>query len=531
MRILRVLLITCVFNLSFGKVELNPIFMDHMVLQRDIPAKVYGTADKEKSVKVSIAGQTVTVKVRNGEWSAKLKPMKAGGPHVLKVVGQNTIQLKDILVGDVWLCTGQSNMAGMLRSYIAFNNGMFEEFKNLPGDYHNDKIRLMTVGSVATDEPQSEISVQQAWVPCNPDSALDFSVTGYFFGKFLQPEVGVPIGLIKSAIGGTGVISWTDLDVMKGNTVARRAYLDPYERLNTAWPENKARWEKRLNEWKAGKAAGEKVGRQPQMPEGPEHPKRPAAYFNGMLHPLQQFAIKGAIWYQGENEANRELGEAYKTTFPLMIESWRNAWGQGDFPFIFVQLAAFKKVEEKPVDHPWARLRDAQTYTWKNVPNTGMAVAIDAGLTTNIHPPYKELVGKRLAAQALSLAYGKKGIACGPLFDSASFKKGKAYLEFGYSGQGLAAKKVTLDPYGEAPYTLSANKLEGFTVAGKDRVFFRANARITGKNTIEVSSPDVKEPVAVRYAWEAFPLCNLFNKDGFAASPFRTDDWPVGATR
>jgi sialate O-acetylesterase len=527
MRLLQVLLITCICNLSFGKVELNPIFMDHMVLQRDIPAKVYGTADKEKSVQVSIAGQTVTAKVKNGEWTAEFEPIQAGGPFRLKVEGENSIQLNDVLLGDVWLCTGQSNMAGMVKSYVGFNNGMFEEFRNVPGDYSNDRIRLMTVASVAVDEPQTEIEVQQAWVACDPESALDFSVTGYFFGKYLQPEAGVPIGLIKSAIGGTSVSSWTDLDVMRENPVAKRVYLDPHEKDVASWPTNKARWQERLNEWKEKRAAGKKVGREPQVPNGPEHPKRPAAYFNGMLHPLQEFAIKGAIWYQGENEANRQLGEEYKTTFPLMIESWRDAWGQGDFPFIFVQLAAFRTVEEVPHDAPWARLRDAQNHTLVSTSNTGMAVAIDAGLTTNIHPPYKELVGKRLAAQALSVAYGKEGITSGPLYSSVKFGKGKASLEFDQSGKGLVAKTLTLDPYGESPYKLSSKKLEGFTIAGIDKVFVKAEARVTGKDTVEVFSPEVNKPVAVRYAWAAFPLCNLYNKDGFAASPFRTDDWPV----
>lgn len=528
MRLLQVLLLVCACTLSYGKVELNPIFMDHMVLQRDIPAKVYGTADSESSVKVSIAGQTVNAKVKAGKWSAKLKPIKAGGPYTLKVSGDNTIELQDVLIGDVWLCTGQSNMAGMLRSYVAFGDGMFKEFRNEPGDYQNDQIRLMTVKSLAEDEPQEAIGVQQKWVPCNPDSAMDFSVTGYYFGKYLQPEAGVPIGLIKSAIGGTSVLSWTDLDVMRANPVAKRVYLDPHEKDVANWPANKARWERRLDEWKKKRAAGEEVGRQPQMPNGPEHPKRPAAYFNAMLHPLQDFAIKGAIWYQGENEANRQLGEEYKTTFRLMIESWREAWGQGNFPFIFVQLAAFRKVEDAPGDDPWARLRDAQSYTLQTVPNTGMAVAIDAGLTTNIHPPYKKLVGKRLAAQAMSVAYGKKGISSGPAYSSMKLKNGKVYLKFDYSGKGLEAKAVTLDPYGDSPYKLSATALEGFTIAGKDKVFYKAQARVTAKDTVEVYAPEVKDPVAVRYAWAAFPLCNLYNKDGFAASPFRTDDWPAG---
>lgn len=527
MRLLQVLLITSIASLCYGTVELNPIFMDHMVLQRDIPVKIYGTADSEKAVEVSIAGQKVSAKVKKGKWTAKLKPMKAGGPHSLKIKGQNTIQLKDILIGDVWLCTGQSNMAGLVRSYVGFNNGMFDEFRNVPGNYANDQIRFMTVESVATDEPQTEIGVQQAWVPCDPESAMAFSVTGYFFGKFLQPEVGVPVGLIKSAIGGTSVHSWTDMQVMKGNPVAKKVYIDPYEPALKNWPQNKAKWEVRLEQWKAKRKAGENVGRQPQMPDGPEHPKRPAAYYNGMLHPLQEFAIKGAIWYQGENDGNRGLGEEYKTLFPLMIENWRDEWGQGDFPFIFVQLAAFRKVEEQPGDDPWTRLREAQLYTWQNVPNTGMAVAIDAGLTTNIHPPYKELVGKRLAAQALEVAYGKKGIASGPVYRSSNFKNGKAYLKFDYSGKGLVAKNVTLDPYGESPYKLSADKLEGFTIAGADQVFHNAKARVTGKGTVEVYSSKVKEPVAVRYAWACFPLCNLYNKEGFAATPFRTDDWPA----
>ena len=251
--------------------------------------------------------------------------------------------------------------------------------------------------------------------------------------------------------------------------------------------------------------------------------KRPSAMYNGMIFPLHNFVIKGAIWYQGENEANWDLVEEYKTTFPLLIETWRECWNQGNFPFILTQLAAFKFANPNPSDTNWARLREAQFSTLNRVENSGMAVAIDLGLSNDIHPPYKNEVGKRLAAQALKLAYGKTEIAQGPIFKGMKISGDKVTLEFKNVGAGLSAKEMVTDFYGK-PQKLSSDKLQGFSLAGSDQKFHWATAKIIGEK-VELFCPEVPNPVAVRYAWADYPICNLFNKDGFAAVPFRTDDW------
>ena len=508
-----------------AEVRLNKVFTDHMVLQRDVPVKIYGTGDIGETVTVQFGGQKETARVNgDGSWTVTLDPMRAN-----KTSGKlqvNGITLKDVLVGDVWLCTGQSNMAGMLRSYIGYGDGMFTEYRNEPGDYSNDEIRFFSVPTTDSDVPLSDLAESAEWAVCTPDSAVDFSCTGYFFGKHLQPEAGVPIGLIKSAVGGTGIVSWLPLETMESNPVAERIYLDPYRKVLERYPAAQLKYEDALAQFKAKAKAGEATGKVPQAPMGPDHFKRPAALYNGMISPLHELAIKGAIWYQGENEGNGGHGEEYKTTFPLMIETWRKRWNQGNFPFIFVQLAAFRDPKEAPYDPQWARLRDAQLYTLKTVPNTGMAVAIDAGLTKNIHPPFKNLVGKRLAAEALRLAYGKKDVSQGPLYKSMKVNGYQASIRFDDTGSGLESRDRLLDAYGESPIRLSGDTLKGFTIAGADKVFYPAKATIR-KNTVVVESPQVKQPVAVRYAWAEFPLCNLYNKEGFAASPFRTDDWPA----
>lgn len=505
-----------------AEVKLNAIFMDHMVLQRDLPARVYGTADAGEQVTVMFAGQTKRVTAgSDGQWLVALKKMKAcSTPQILTVSGaDNKLALSDVLVGDVWLCTGQSNMATTIDGYIKHDHGMFKEFKSIPGTYKNEMIRLFRVGNVSSDEPQVETAVGTGWAVCDPSSALTFSATGYFFGRHLQPQIGVPLGLITCAYGGTNIGSWLSKEVMESNPVARKIYLDTFNEEVANYPEAKAAYDLDLMVWK-----NSKKGKRPQVPMGLTHIKRPAAMYNAMLHPLQNFAVKGAIWYQGENEGSRGLSEEYKTTFKLLIDTWRKEWRQGDFPFLFVQLAAYRKVVDSPSDSDWSRQRESQLITMKTVDNTGMAVAIDGGLTQNIHPPYKNLVGKRLAAQALHVAYDKKGASQGPLFKSMKIKDGRAVLKFENIGSGLTAKTMVLDAYGKTPFKLSADKLQGFAVAGEDRVFHWADAVVDGEKVV-VRSAEVANPVAVRYAWADYPLCNLYNQEGYAAVPFRTDTW------
>ncbi len=514
-----ILSISGAFN-AVAEVELNNLFTDSMVLQRDIPAKIFGTADAGEMVTVNFDGQTKSIKAdADGKWLVKLSPMDANSkPQVLKVSGaENSLTRSDILVGDLWICTGQSNMANMLKNFKTHKDSLYTELADFPGSYKNDQIRLFTVPTQAVDSETDEI-LESEWVICDPQSALTFSATGYFFGRHLQPEIGVPLGLIKSAYGGTAASSWLPKEIMENSPVAKKAYLDPYAIALEDFPERFERFKKKSKIWNETKK-----GQRPKPPMGPKDVKRPAAMYNGMIYPLHNFAIKGAIWYQGENEANSDLVEEYKTTFPLLIKTWRDRWDQGDFPFILTQLAAFKYANPNPSDTNWSRLREVQAKTLDCVENTGMALAIDLGLSNDIHPPFKNELGKRLAAQALKMAYGKTEVAQGPTFNAMKIDENKVILAFENVGAGLIAKTMETDKYGK-PHQLSADKLSGFAVAGSNRKFYWATAKIVG-DKIEVSAPEVSEPVAVRYAWADYPLCNLYNKDGFAAAPFRSDNW------
>lgn len=507
-----------------AEVKLNAIFTDHMVLQRDIPAKIYGTADAGEQVTVQFGGQSKRVTAdAAGKWTVALKPMTANAtPQSLQVgEGEEKVTRTDILVGDVWLCTGQSNMANPVKNYKEDRGGLYKEFDTIPGDYKNDLIRIFTVPTSAVDTQQDEILSGESWQALDPDSALTFSCTGYFFGRHLQPEIGVPLGLLKVAYGGTAIETWLPMDVMQQNATATKIYLKPFEKRLKAYPQAKARYDEQLAAWRETKK-----GNRPKPPVGPNEVKRPAAMYNGMVHPLHKLAVKGAIWYQGENEANYHFTHEYQTTFPLLIDTWRERWGQGNFPFVFVQLAGFRRVADQPTDTDWARQRESQLMTLDAVKNTRMVVAIDGGVTQNIHPPYKDLIGQRLTAQVLSLAYGCDRESQGPMFTSMKVNAGQLVLSFDHLGSGLMVKEMVMDAYGPTPYALRADELKGFAVAGADQVFHWADAIVEG-NTVVVHSAAVTHPVAVRYAWADFPLCNLYNKEGFAAVPFRTDDWPM----
>lgn len=517
---------------AFAAVVPHPLFSDDMLLQRDMPVAVYGKADEGERVNVAIAGREASAVARGGTWRVTLQPLKAGGPFTLTIQGTNTVTFCNVLVGDVWLCTGQSNMAGSLESYINFGNGLFREFKNVPGDYHNPRLRFFRCLPAGFDQPRPEPVADPAfgpkWRECDPESARQFSATGYFFGKALQPAVNVPVGLIYATLGGTAAESWMSPATLRG-TADAKSYLEAYEQAVANYPQALAEHQKRVAAWEAKRKAGvrgEELGKRPDEPMGPNHIKRPSALYHGVICPLQGFAIKGAIWYQGESNSSR--AREYRSVFPALIRNWREDWKQGDFPFLFVQLAAYHPMAPEPTDPAWAHLREAQWHTWKTVPNTGMAVAIDGGLEDNIHPPYKEMVGNRLAAAARAVAYGEKIPPSGPVLKSSRVAGDRMILTFDHAGSGLEARDLTLNAYGKTPYVLSARELKGFALCGEDRKFCWASATISGPDTIELRSDAVKRPVAARYGWADFPLCNLFNRDGLPAVPFRTDDFEQG---
>lgn len=646
-KIIIVLLIETLFVFfvlqSRADVKLPKIFSSNMVLQQGIEIPVWGWAEKGERISVTFNEKTVRTRANNaGEWQVKLPEQEYGGPYKLIVQGKNTIELKNIMIGEVWICSGQSNMQWRVDQ----SNNAEEEIAaaNFPN------IRLFNVPRTVAQFPQDDISDGE-WVECSSETIAGFSAVGYFFGRDLHQELDVPVGLIHTSWGGTVAETWISPKTISNDPDFRdklielqqmdlenyrKARLDQVRDLlggeiptedkgmvdgEPVWAglnfsdgnwrsiktpmywENQGyididgigwyRREIKLNEEQSnanltlhlGKVDdsditfinGIEIGRTENKydedriytidkkylkpgrnmivvrvqdtggnggiwgdPEnqflaignekmdisgdwkfriskaevssvnvGPN--SYPTLLFNAMINPLIPFGIKGAIWYQGESNAGR--AKQYQRVFPSLINDWRNHWQQGDFPFLFVSLANYTEPPKDPGESEWAELREAQTKTL-SLPNTGMALAIDIGEADDIHPRNKQDVGKRLALNAFKIAYGKDLVHSGPLYESAEFNDGKAYISFSETGSGLEIK----DLYGY---------LKGFTIAGPDRKFHWAKAELADDETVVVYSEEVPNPVSVRYGWANNPDdVNLYNKEGLPANPFRTDDWP-----
>lgn len=508
---------------AFADLKLHNLFSDHMVLQRDTPVAIYGTGTEGESVTVELVDkkvvQSATGTVKNGKWKVTLKATKFGGPYTIVIKGKNTLTLSDVLFGDVWICSGQSNMDTDINYYKKNHSNMFA---GIPGSYSNGRLRLFHVKVVAGDEPWWDLQRHQAytngWDHAASPFIENFSATGFFFGRTLAEEGQIPIGLIHSSLGGTSVSSWVDEATMKSDTNFA-PYLADYSNSLANYDRNYSNYQVQMSNWKAKKAAGQEPGRAPDAPMGTNHVKRLYGLYKAMIAPLQENPIAGVIWYQGESDSGRPM--IYRKLFPAMIQQWRAQWKQGNFPFLFVQLANYMSMNTNIEDPNWPYLREAQTMTL-SLPNTGMALAIDGGMEKDIHPPYKELVGRRLAAMAQNLTQGAKKVASGPMVASVKFEKGKAVLTYSNVGGGLEAKGVTLEKY-----QMEKGVLKGYAICGADKKFKWAEAKIEG-NKVVVSSPEVPNPVAVRYAWANFPLCNLYNKEGFPAVPWRSDSYEIG---
>jgi len=627
--------------------NLPTLFSDNMVFQRDMPLPVWGTASPGGKVQVEFANQSKTAVVqKDGKWKVILDKMQAGGPFQLKIVGKQTKLYKNVMVGEVWICSGQSNMEMPVDGW-----GKVMNYKEEIANANYPNIRLFQVKHTTSVVPLDTVNCA-GWEECSPKTIPDFSAAAYFFGRHLYKDLKVPIGLIHTSWGGTIAEAWTSgealktlpdfVDAVKKIEAQSAEKGDPmvkYKADLKKWNENITKtdsgfsngipvwnnpalktsgwktmklptlWEKagypnldgavwfrkkvnipasmtgkdlmlhlgpindrditwfngtkvgshdhvnELRDYKIpaalvkagtntivvrvfdiggnggiyGKArqmslesstgkrislAGSwlfKIGydmkTMPPQPRSPEDPNRPTVLYNAMLHPLIPYAIRGAIWYQGESNAGRAY--QYRTLFPTMIKDWRAHWGEGNFPFLFVQLANWQAKQTKPVDDAWAELREAQLMAL-SLPNTGMAVTIDIGNPNDIHPKNKQEVGRRLALNALKLVYGKDVVNSGPIYKSMAIEGNKIRLSFTHVDGGLVAK--------------GGKRLKGFAIAGKDQKFVWANAKIDGK-TIRVWSNRVPHPVAVRYAWAINPICNLYNKAGLPASPFRTDQW------
>jgi sialate O-acetylesterase len=515
---------------SRGDVNPSPLFSEGAVLQQGVPIPVWGTADPGEKVTVRLGGQAVSmVAGKDGKWKVQLPPHEAGGPFVMTISGCNTLTFSNVMVGEVWVCAGQSNMAFSL-------GGADTAVSEIPKANY-PKLRIFGVGAKGYALPQTALPGGR-WVECSPQTAGGFTAVGYFFGRDLLKARSVAVGLISTAWCGTPAEAWTSLDGLKkakelqGYVDIAQKLADDYPRAMCLLPGRFAkywagftRWnnshgkvyEKAYAEWaaaaEAAKADGKcaptpppaPVGLPPVPPASPDAdegmPKTPTVIFNGRIAPLTPYAIKGVLWYQAEGNAVK--AEEYRTLFPCLIADWREKWGIGNFPFLFVQLPAYVKFAPG--------IREAQRLTLGKSSNTAMVVTTDLGGANELHPANKEPVGIRLALAARAVAYGEKIEYSGPLFQSLEIEGSRAILSFQHTGSGMVAKD---------------GELKGFVIAGADRKFIPAKAEIIG-NTVVTSSPEVAAPVAVRYGWNNVPDGNLFNKEGLPASPFRTDDWPV----
>lgn len=652
--VITILLFSCQLQQPATNVEPAKLFTDHMVLQRELSVNIWGSADPNGILNIEFNGQNhTTVSDQDGNWKVTLNPMDAGGPYEMKIVGKDTITLNDILIGEVWIGSGQSNME---MPVAGWGQVMNYEQEIAGANYPN--IRLFHVYHAIGLQPEKSIPTD-GWKVCTPENIPQFSSTEYFFGRDLFKELNVPIGLIHSSWGGTIIEAWMSSQALKdfpeyqkqieqlkkiskryeekykGQKIEsmfaammkerdkeinekERGMNDPVAKwsevdidmsqwktmqlpdlwenqglpgldgivwfrkeveLPKTWagkdltlhisavddidstffngvfigthnvyneprvysiPKNLVKTGKNviavkvrddqggggiwadpkllkisLNESKSISLVGEwyyRVGLDYNELENlginPNNPNYPTLLSNAMIEPLIPVAFRGVIWYQGESNA----GAAYKyrSLFPALIEDWRQRWGEGDFPFLFVQLANYKEVKKQPEDDDWAELREAQLMTLSES-NTGMAVTIDIGDAVDIHPKNKQEVGRRLALNALEIAYDKDVVFSGPIYKSMRIDGDKIELTFDHIADGLKISKGKV--------------LKGFSITGADKQFKWAKAKIEGDKVV-VWNPDIKEPIAVRYAWASNPVCNLANSADLPASPFRTDDWP-----
>jgi len=498
----------CCLAASRATADVEPasLFSDGMVLQCDAKAPVWGTADAGEKVTVTLGThRTEATAGQHGKWMAKLGPMEAGGPFEMTIAGKNTVTIKNVMVGEVWVCSGQSNMEFTL---LAAANGKEEVAK---ADY--PAIRTFRVAMTMAEQPRSEC--QGVWALCKPPGVGWFSAVGYFFAKQIHLDRKVPVGIINCAVGGTTAQVWTSRKTLEADPELKTILAD-WEAWVADYPRRKQQHARDMVKWKEeaekAKAEGKAAPSQPWLPDPKGYSWQPSALYNGMVAPLAPYAIRGVIWYQGESDA--ATAHRYRTHFPALIGDWRATWRQRELPFLFVQLPNFGEIRPEPGPSGWAELQEAQLLTALTVPNTGMAVTIDIGEAKDIHPKNKQDVGNRLALAARGLVYGEKIVYSGPIYDSMTVEGRAIRLKFRHVGGGLVAR-------GGIP-------LRQFAIAGTDKKFVWADARIDG-DTVVVSSDKVPQPVAVRYAWADNPEgCNLYNKEGLPASPFRTDGGRAG---
>lgn len=495
-----------------AELRLPAIIGDNMVLQQKQTNPLWGWDKPGTDISVTFGAQTKTAKAgADGKWTVELDPVPANAkPATLTIKGSSAKELKNVLVGEVWVCSGQSNMQWNVGSSYD------SDLEIATAKYPN--IRLISVPQVGTQEPQQDF--KGAWAECSPQTVGGFSAVGFYYGRLLHQMLDVPVGLINNAWGGSAAEAWVRRDVLEKDARFKDLIAGWVQREKDLSSEKaKVNYEKALADWKAKSDAAKKA-KQPFTVRAPQSPQqqlsgnsRPGNIYNGVLLPTIGYGIKGAIWYQGESNAGRAYEYSY--LFPLMITHWRTEWKQGDFPFYWVQLADFKPEQPLPGDSDWAELRESQTKTQKAIKNGGQAVIIDIGEGKDIHPKNKRDVAERLARLALVNDYGFKLPARSPEYKSVQFAGNKAV--------------VTLDTFGSALTTFDVAEVKGVAICGEDKKWVWANAKVIAPDKIEASSPAVAKPVAVRYAWQDNPVANLIvaGPASLPVTPFRTDDFEM----
>jgi sialate O-acetylesterase len=491
-----------------ANVVLPDVLSSGMVLQREQRVPIWGKADPGEAITVTFAGQTKrTVADKDGKWTIRLNPLKANAtPATLSIEGKNKLELADILIGEVWLVAGQSNMQRLLSETA---NGP----EAIAGANH-PLIRLFNVSrQVAFKHAAPPLGV---WAACTPVSVKPFSAAGYYFAVELQKELNVPVGIINSSYGGSQAEAWTPVEYLLAS-----ADLKPTVDRTRIWDEERPRvkveYEEAIKKWRTesdeAKAAGATPRPSPAVPDALREYRIAASIYDGMIAPLIPFCIRGAFWYQGES--NEARAQQYEILLSVMIKAWRERWHEGDFPFGIIQLPNYRDPKDEPADEAWSHIREAQRRTSQSLSNTGLIVTIDIGEARDIHPKNKLDVGKRMAQWAMAEVYDKHSVKSGPSFLSAasSASGGELLVAFDDVGQGLK--------------TRDGGKPSEFAIAGSDHKWYWAEAEIVSRNKIKVWSPSVPKPVAVRYAFNNNPKNpNLINNTGLPASPFRSDNWP-----
>ena len=492
-------------GIIFAKITLPDVLNSGMVLQQKQKDPIWGTSMPGEKITVLFEGQhKSTIADTTGHWEIWLDPMQASSkPSKMEISGSNTIVLHDILIGEVWLCAGQSNMQLILEST---NKG-----DSVIASANYPMLRLFNVSRTVAFKHQS--GPLATWQKCTPTSVKDFSAAAYYFGLALQKKLKVPVGIINAAFGGSEAEAWTPIEYL--HTPDLQPCIDREKIWDAERPQVRKEYAEALEKWREYAAKERAAGREPKEAPHPPDALREyriaASIYNGMIKPLIPFRIKGVIWYQGENNEGR--AEQYGILLPTMIRAWRAKWQQGNFPFGIVQLPNYRDHKTQPIEDAWSDLRDAQRWTADTVKNTGLIVTINIGEAHNIHPKDKFDVGKRMCLWALNFVYHHPVLGSGPFYQTATVKGKYIIVKFKEVGTGLKVK--------------NGKVLHEFALAGENRQWHWAQAKIIGKNLVKVWSKAVPQPVAVRYAFNSNPRDpNLTNNSGLPASPFRSDNWP-----